>query len=136
MVVGIVGILKAGAAYIPIDGGVATDSTLQHVLVDSSCNAVVCLPQFRHRIPDNTLYTVLDLEELQQHSHDTECSSVGDEVLLGDGAYVIYTSGVHYSSPRRYNSQRVHAGTTGKPKGVDVTHRNVTNCEYKLPAFA
>jgi non-ribosomal peptide synthetase component F len=93
MVVGILAILKSGAAYVPIDGGVVTHATLEYILEDSGCCAVLSLPQFRSKIPEGARCSVLDLLELQSHTHDDECASVGEVEPLGDGAYVIYTSG-------------------------------------------
>lgn len=96
MAVGILAILKAGAAYVPIDGGVVTHATLEYILEDSGCCAVLYLPEFRSKIPSSTRYAVLDLEELQQHAHTAECASFEDEEQPGDGAYVIYTSGKRF----------------------------------------
>jgi non-ribosomal peptide synthetase component F len=107
-VIGILAILKAGAAYVPLDGGIVTDSTLGHVIVDSESALTLAMKAYTHRPKTGR---VLCLEDAILESETTELAS---EPLVAskptDGVYVIYTS-----------------GTTGKPKGVDVMHYNVTN---------
>lgn len=109
-VTGILAILKAGAAYVPLDGGIVTDSTLAHVINDSESALTLAMKAYTHRPKSGR---VLCLEDCIKESEATELSS---EPLVAskptDGVYVIYTS-----------------GTTGKPKGVDVMHYNVTNRE-------
>ncbi|KAI0820534.1 hypothetical protein BC628DRAFT_1397011 [Trametes gibbosa] len=123
MLVGILGILKAGAAYIPLDGGIVTDKTLSHILKDSGATAVVCTSAFAHRVSQGT--PVVCIEPHMPGSADVLiAAAVGGESVPTrkgasshlDAAYVIYTS-----------------GTTGMPKGVSVSHRNVTNLLYCEP---
>ncbi|GAB1519411.1 hypothetical protein RhiTH_002477 [Rhizoctonia solani] len=112
MVAGMLGILKAGAAYVPQDGGIVTDSTLAHIIPDAGVQTVVCLRKFAARIPNHTgqpypietlvLEDVIDNDDYLKHVTVSGKSS--------DSVYAIYTS-----------------GTTGKPKGVDVTHLSVVN---------
>lgn len=96
MVVAILATLKTGAAYVPIDGAVVTHATLEHILEDSQCCAVVCSPEFRSKISPSARYCVLDLQELQRHEHNRDCGSYEEAEAPGDGAYVIYTSGKHF----------------------------------------
>jgi non-ribosomal peptide synthetase component F len=107
-VIGILAILKAGAAYVPLDGGIVTDSTLSHVINDSEAALTLSMKAYTHRPQSGR---VLCLEDCIEESETTQLAS---EPLVAskptDGVYVIYTS-----------------GTTGKPKGVDVMHYNVTN---------
>jgi non-ribosomal peptide synthetase component F len=107
-VIGILAILKAGAAYVPLDGGIVTDSTLAHVINDSQAALTLSMKAYTHRPKSGR---VVCLEDAITESESTELAS---EPLVAskptDGVYVIYTS-----------------GTTGKPKGVDVMHYNVTN---------
>jgi non-ribosomal peptide synthetase component F len=111
-VIAILAILKAGAAYVPLDGGIVTDSTLGHVITDSEATLTIAMKAYTHRPKTGR---VLCLEDAIEESESTELAS---EPLVAskptDGVYVIYTS-----------------GTTGKPKGVDVMHYNVTNCKSK-----
>ncbi|PPQ69605.1 hypothetical protein CVT24_001361 [Panaeolus cyanescens] len=108
LVVGILGILKAGAAYVPLDGNIVSDSTLKHALIGSETSSVLVLKKFAHRVPNSD---AICFEDVICSSHNLEhCIKPLDRSSGNHGCYVIYTS-----------------GTTGVPKGVDVTHGNVTN---------
>src|SRR3984957_8190817 len=52
MVVGIMAVLKAGGVYIPLDGGIVTDSTLEHILKDAQPVLALVLEKFAHRVTD------------------------------------------------------------------------------------
>ncbi|KAJ0301778.1 hypothetical protein Brms1b_012331 [Colletotrichum noveboracense] len=112
MLVGIVAILSCGAQYVPLDGGVVPDSTLRFVLEQAGGKHVLCLNSTKHRfetlgVPCETL--VID-EEREKDPEHAQILPYQDLAETHHGCYVIYTS-----------------GTTGTPKGVDVTHKNVTN---------
>ncbi|KAL6717774.1 hypothetical protein ACLMJK_003859 [Lecanora helva] len=113
MIVAIFAVLKSGCQYVPMDGGVASDVALAHVLSDVEPPFVLSLAKFTQRAHQFAMAgtQVLTLEGSWEASDDFDVES-GDKVTVDadDGAYIIYTS-----------------GSTGKPKGVDVTHRNVTN---------
>ncbi len=126
LAVGLLGVLKAGAAYVPLDPSYPKER-LRFILSDSRMPVVLtqkrllaALPEVLGRAetqPDGggmsdsaTEPKVICLDALEDELNDTgaevPASGVGPENL----AYVIYTS-----------------GSTGKPKGVMVTHRNVVN---------
>ncbi|CAE6451292.1 unnamed protein product [Rhizoctonia solani] len=105
MVVGMLGIMKAGAAYVPQDGGISTDSTLAHIIRDAGVQTIVCLRKYAARIPDSK---TLVLEDIIDNDNYLQHTTVNGQ--FSDSVYAIYTS-----------------GTTGKPKGVDVTHLSVVN---------
>ncbi|KAI0070625.1 nonribosomal peptide synthetase 12 [Panus rudis PR-1116 ss-1] len=107
MVVGILAILKAGAAYVPLDGGIVTQSTLEHVLHDSQSILALCLREY---VPRVSAVPALCLEEEIDSLSSSQYAKPEDLSSPSDSAYIIYTS-----------------GTTGKPKGVEVMHYNVTN---------
>ncbi|TQN65722.1 Adenylate-forming reductase [Colletotrichum shisoi] len=112
MLVGIVAVLSCGAQYVPLDGGVVPDSTLRFVLEQTGGKHVLCLKSTQHRF--DTLgcscETLVIDEDLGGNEETSQARVYQDLAKPEHGCYVIYTS-----------------GTTGTPKGVDVTHKNVTN---------
>ncbi|MEE8586063.1 MAG: amino acid adenylation domain-containing protein, partial [Acidobacteriota bacterium] len=104
MVAGLLGILKASAAYLPLDPAYPPER-LSLMLSDAHAAAVLVQPQLLERLPQTDAANVcLD-----------ECSQDGESPLpiaLGQDpqklAYVMYTS-----------------GSTGTPKGVSVPQRAV-----------
>lgn len=95
MLVGIFGILKSGASYIPLDGGVITDQTLNYVLKDSGTSLVLCTASFVHRVPEGL--EGLPLEKFTSGDPDAHANDESLQRSEGsscqDEAYVIYTSG-------------------------------------------
>lgn len=107
MVVGILGILKAGGAYVPIDP-MTPQARRAFILEDS---AVPVLLTKRGYIADlqPTGAQVVCLDDWSTIGAVTSADPLLDRaVTLDNLAYVIYTS-----------------GTSGRPKGVQITHRNV-----------
>ncbi|HKV11335.1 MAG TPA: amino acid adenylation domain-containing protein, partial [Thermoanaerobaculia bacterium] len=108
MLVGLLGILKSGAAYAPLDPALPPGRLA--LLLDDLCagspNPVLVTQRpLLSRLPDHRASTVLlDGEELSGGRED----SPGIRASLDRAAYVIYTS-----------------GSTGKPKGVVVSHRTL-----------
>ncbi len=106
LVIAILGVLKAGAAYVPLDPAYPADR-IEFVLADSAAPLLVTVSELNERIPPHAGQTVcLDAEhELlsTQSTEDPERLAAPENL-----AYVIYTS-----------------GSTGRPKGVQVEHRNV-----------
>lgn len=118
MLIGILAILSSGASYVPLDGGVVPDSTIQLVLEQAGSDFALCLRSTERRLRNlNRPCTLIVIDE---NSDSTELNgnlgSLPDLATPESGCYVIYTS-----------------GTTGKPKGVDVTHKNVTNLVCLAP---
>lgn len=105
MIAGILGILKSGCSYVPLDPGYPADH-LAYLLDDAALAAVVVSEGAVDSLAAGgvTLYRFADL------SIDVEQARGGDPVRLSrdDDAYVIYTS-----------------GSTGRPKGVVVNHLNL-----------
>jgi amino acid adenylation domain-containing protein len=102
-VVGILGILKAGAAYVPLDPAYPKER-VEFMLDDTGVRAAVTQTSF---VPDFD-GRELDLVLLDESRDDAE-TGPSSETTPDDLAYVMYTS-----------------GSTGKPKGVLVEHYNVT----------
>ena len=108
MVVGLLGILKAGAAYVPLDPNYPRER-LAFMLADSGAAMLLTQERLLERLPEHAAQAVcLDREgpQIAQHSGHNPSSNVSS----GNLAYVIYTS-----------------GSTGQPKGVEIAHCSVVN---------
>ena len=107
MVIGMLGILKAGAAYMPIDAAYPADR-IAFMLEDARAELVVTQTALVAKNPVNATHVVcldsLDWSALQEGGKDLA------GVTPADLAYVIYTS-----------------GSTGRPKGVGIEHRNIVS---------
>ncbi len=107
-VVTLLGILKAGAAYVPLDPDYPQER-LRFMFADADVKAVITNPQLAESLGEGE-QQVLSLdrisEELRAESDENPAHTTGPD----DRAYVIYTS-----------------GSTGRPKGVEVEHRGVLN---------
>ncbi|KAG5644217.1 hypothetical protein DXG03_008812 [Asterophora parasitica] len=111
MVVGILGVLKAGAAYVPLDGNVVADKTLNHALKDSGSSLVLVLRKFIHRVGETPILCLEDT--ICDSPYSTHCGKPEDLATTTDSAYIIYTSGtflrcVHPSLPFKSKSCRHH----------------------------
>ncbi|HLK07458.1 MAG TPA: amino acid adenylation domain-containing protein, partial [Candidatus Angelobacter sp.] len=104
MLVGVLGILKAGAAYLPVDLRYPGER-VAFILEDAQVSLLISQRSLEAALPKHQAH-VLFLDDV------TECrkENPGSRATLDHLAYVIYTS-----------------GSTGKPKGVEVLHRGVTN---------
>jgi len=101
LVVAMLAILKAGGAYLPIDPDYPADR-VEFMLADAGAVAVVT---------ESGLAPVTGLPVVLTDSPaDASAEPLPVKVSVDSPAYVIYTS-----------------GSTGHPKGVAVTHRNVTD---------
>lgn len=104
------GILKAGAAYIPLDPDYPPER-LQYMLEDSGCALAITDPSIADRFNPVDL-EILTLAELPKQSAQPV------EIPPQSPAYIIYTS-----------------GSTGQPKGCVITHANAVRLveNSKLP---
>ena len=112
-VVAILAVLKTGAAYLPIDPA-HPDARIGFMLADAAPVAAVTTADLRARLDGHDLL-VIDIDDPRIQSHP--CTGL-PAPAPEDIAYLIYTS-----------------GTTGIPKGVAVTHRNVTQLLETLDAY-
>ncbi|WP_156752939.1 AMP-binding protein, partial [Mycobacterium sp. 1245801.1] len=111
-IVAMLAVLKAGAAYVPIDPAVPA-ARMEFLLADAAPVVVLTTAGLGERL-DGFDVVVIDLGELAVGAGPVSALPVPDP---GDVAYLIYTS-----------------GTTGVPKGVAVTHHNVTELMASLAA--
>ncbi|MEU5630536.1 AMP-binding protein [Streptomyces rishiriensis] len=162
MVVGLLAVLKAGAAYVPQDIGITPRGQLDHVVRTAATAVVLTRREHTSKIPPGPRAIVLDDPCDPRDGSDGSDGFFGDplggsfgtlpgtplgaplraplggsvggfggdslaraagptpavprHVTPDDGCYVLFTS-----------------GTTGRPNGVKVTHRNVANLLLTAP---
>jgi len=111
MVVALLAIMKAGAAYLPLDP-LFPPERLGYMLEDSGVRVLVTQQSLRKELPAFAGETIM-LEDTrwQGNSRDNLVVAVRPEHL----AYVIYTS-----------------GSTGKPKGVQIPREALTNLLWSM----
>ena len=111
-VVAMLGVLKAGAAYLPIDPGLPS-ARIGFMLADAAPIAAITTTGLRPRL-DGFDVVVIDVNDAGGDADP--CIAL--PVVGGDDlAYLIYTS-----------------GTTGVPKGVAITHANFAHLAQSSPA--
>ncbi|WP_327733443.1 amino acid adenylation domain-containing protein [Streptomyces nojiriensis] len=105
LVIALLGVLKAGAAFVPLDPELPTER-IRFMLKDAEVRVVLTHTTVQEKVPEG-VDAVINLDELEgmplleQSTFPAGCEDI---------AYVIYTS-----------------GSTGTPKGVPNTHRGVVN---------
>lgn len=107
MIVGILGVLKAGGAYLPLDP-VYPGERLAFMLADAKPRVLVTQQRLLDRLPAQQAQVVCidaEWEDIAAHSKE----NLPPRTASDSTAYIIYTS-----------------GSTGHPKGTLVTHLNVT----------
>jgi amino acid adenylation domain-containing protein/non-ribosomal peptide synthase protein (TIGR01720 family) len=110
MIVAILGILKSGAAYVPIDPEYPAER-IQFMLEDTGAKIVVSSVQSSSKLPVKNAYDIVEINGQQRAKINSQSTNnLQLEVKADQLAYVIYTS-----------------GSTGKPKGVLVTNNNVVS---------
>jgi non-ribosomal peptide synthetase component F len=119
LVISVIGILLAGAAYLPLDPDFPTER-LEYILADSRPQAVLCCLKEKNEKAE-TLFEKLGIPVIHL-SDDPDCGEVprnsgetellpppATELLWERIAYMLYTS-----------------GSTGNPKGVEVEHKTLS----------
>lgn len=124
MIIGIYGILKSGAAYVPIDP-TYPEERIEYIINDSNAKAVVSnLRNSDKEIYENGINVIAHLKipviHIADIAWDERSVNFKAENDGSDIMYVIYTS-----------------GTTGKPKGVAITHKSFANLtEWYINCFS
>ncbi len=106
LVVGLLGILKAGAAYLPLDT-THPRGRLAYILEDAGVRMVVTMPHLLAGLPAHEISILLEETSLGEAASGALSPL---DITPDSRAYGIYTS-----------------GSTGLPKGVQVPHRAVVN---------
>lgn len=98
MLVGIFAILSCGAQYVPLDGGVVPDMTLQLVLKQTQAKVALCLTSTARRVTAMEgvqCQIVLIDAELELTVDDAQVATQRLDLASAErGCYVIYTSGI------------------------------------------
>lgn len=104
MVIGIFGILGAGAAYLPIDPSMPKER-IEYMISQAEAETILTTSAYNVCKTGKIIY--IDLMD------EKESGDYSNSIDPNDNAYVIFTS-----------------GTTGTPKGVVITHKNLINHTY------
>lgn len=108
MVISIIGILKAGAAYVPVDPSYP-QSRIDHMIKDSGSEFILTQRSVSENlITDNAEIIIADESNIEIMNQNSDVSDI--KISPDDPAYAIYTS-----------------GSTGIPKGVLISHRSLAN---------
>ncbi|MEH2127084.1 amino acid adenylation domain-containing protein [Nostoc sp.] len=115
MVVGLLGILKAGGTYVPLDPEYPQER-LRFILEDAQVSVLLSQHHLVEKLPECQAQLVnLDtdwqlISQLNQENALAQLTVGIADVQASNLAYVIYTS-----------------GSTGQPKGVQISHKSVSN---------
>ncbi|SFT09094.1 amino acid adenylation domain-containing protein [Saccharopolyspora flava] len=111
LVVSLLAVLKAGAAYLPLDPGHPAER-IAYIVGDARPSMLISDREHADRLPEGITRVLLDDEteiaEIVRHSQRNPKPGERGPLTSEHAAYVIYTS-----------------GSTGQPKGVAIPHQNV-----------
>jgi amino acid adenylation domain-containing protein len=109
MVIGLLGVMKAGAAYLPLDANYPA-SRLAYILEDAGVTWLLTERRSADHLPSHNgkkIFLDRDWEIISRESDANPARQISPRNLV----YVIYTS-----------------GSTGNPKGAMLTHTGIVNC--------
>ena len=109
MIIGILGILKSGGAYVPIDPEYPEDR-INFMLEDSNAKVVLTSSKSCQKLPAVKDLTIIELDSQWVNINEQPVDNLPVIATADNLAYVIYTS-----------------GSTGKPKGVMNEHGGLMN---------
>ncbi|MEP6583182.1 MAG: amino acid adenylation domain-containing protein [Ginsengibacter sp.] len=107
MIIGMLGVLKAGGAYIPIDPEYPTDR-IQYILNDANAHFLLVSKETKNKVDGFRNIETIELDDYVLFNN--ESTNNLENLSPNSLAYIIYTS-----------------GSTGKPKGVMIEHNSVVN---------
>lgn len=107
MIIALLGILKAGAAYLPLDPTYPKDR-IEFMLADSGAKILLTAEKYRGYFRSQA--SELLIEDIWNSFYQYKSDEPAVKISSDDLVYILYTS-----------------GSTGKPKGVQITHRNMVN---------
>ena len=102
----ILGILKAGCAFVALDPG-APSARKAFILGDSGAPVVLSMGAQSANFEEHMKKTVINLDEVTWGCMSSEKPVLARQILPQDRSYCLYTS-----------------GTTGTPKGCELSHEN------------
>ena len=111
LLVGLLGILKAGAAYLPLESDTPIERQ-QFQCEDAGIEKML----IQHTNDERQILTPHSIQMKEALRYGKEPPTLARPLNANDLAYTLYTS-----------------GSTGKPKGVDICHAGLTNViDYRL----
>lgn len=109
MVIALLGVLKAGAAYLPLDLALP-ENRLTYLLENSGAAAILTIQDQMGSLPATKAKIIALDTERDAWNQDSAAAPPHSELGTEDLAYILYTS-----------------GSTGQPKGVEIEHASVVN---------
>ena len=114
LIVCLMGILKAGGSYLPLDPAYP-EERIRYMLENSRAPVLIIHTPTLRMVSGDSIH-VLNFDNYHSWRGDTNkesCNPINTHVQEKNLAYILYTS-----------------GSTGRPKGVAIEHRNVVNFLY------
>lgn len=109
MMIGLIGILKAGAAYIPVDP-TYPEERIRFIMEDAEVTLALSNKKYEHLFTTSQTTTPVFIEEIGSILATLPNDRLNIRPSSSDLAYLIYTS-----------------GSTGRPKGVMINHQALLN---------